>query len=105
MATTLFIDGEAGTTGLQIRARLEGRKDIQLLHADAAKRKDEKERRRWLNEADIVVLCLPDNEAREAVVMIENQRTKVLDASSAHRVAPGCAAAGARYGAAAIRYC
>jgi N-acetyl-gamma-glutamyl-phosphate reductase len=89
MATTLFIDGEAGTTGLQIRARLEGRKDIQLVHADAAKRKDEKERRRWLNEADIVVLCLPDNEARQAVVMIENPRTKVLDASSAHRVTPG----------------
>jgi N-acetyl-gamma-glutamyl-phosphate reductase len=89
MATTLFIDGEAGTTGLQIRGRLEGRKDIQLLHADAAKRKNEEERRRWLNEADIVVLCLPDDEARQAVAMIKNPRTKVLDASSAHRVAPG----------------
>jgi N-acetyl-gamma-glutamyl-phosphate reductase len=89
MTTTVFIDGESGTTGLQIRTRLEGRSDIQLLHADTEKRKEQTERRRWLNEADIVVLCLPDDGARQAVTMIENPRAKVLDASSAHRVAPG----------------
>jgi len=85
----VFIDGEAGTTGLQIRERLEGRRNIALVSIDPAKRKDEDERRRLLNSVDAVILCLPDDAAREAVALIENDAVKVIDASTAHRVAPG----------------
>ncbi|HEU4741446.1 MAG TPA: N-acetyl-gamma-glutamyl-phosphate reductase [Meiothermus sp.] len=85
----IFIDGEAGTTGLQIRLRLEGRKDLEILSIDPAKRKDELERKRLLNAADVAILCLHDDVARAAVAMIENPHTRVLDASSAHRVAEG----------------
>ncbi|MER3483097.1 MAG: N-acetyl-gamma-glutamyl-phosphate reductase [Meiothermus sp.] len=85
----IFIDGEAGTTGLQIRARLQGRDDLELLSIDPTKRKDETERRRLLNAADLAVLCLHDDLARAAVAMIENPATRVLDASSAHRVSEG----------------
>ncbi len=85
----IYIDGEAGTTGLQIRDRLATRDDIDLLTIDPAKRKDMDERRRLLNEADVAILCLPDDAARESVGLIDNDRTGVIDASTAHRVAAG----------------
>jgi N-acetyl-gamma-glutamyl-phosphate reductase len=88
MSAKVFIDGEAGTTGLQIRERLEGRSDIELVSIDPAKRKDADERKRLLNSVDAVILCLPDDAAREAVALIENDITKVIDASTAYRVAP-----------------
>jgi N-acetyl-gamma-glutamyl-phosphate reductase len=88
MSAKVFIDGEAGTTGLQIRERLEGRRDIQLVSIDPAKRKDADERKRLLNGVDAVILCLPDDAAREAVSLIENDAVKVIDASTAYRVAP-----------------
>lgn len=89
MSAKIFIDGEVGTTGLQIRARLEGRKDIGFLRLDDSKRKDVYARAEALNAADIAILCLPDEAAIEAVSMIENDTTRVIDASSAHRVAEG----------------
>jgi len=85
----VFVDGGAGTTGLEIRERLAGRRDVELLVLAEEQRKDASARRYALNEADIVVLCLPDDAAREAVALIENDRTRVIDASTAHRVAPG----------------
>ncbi|MEY4529610.1 MAG: hypothetical protein RLZZ156_331 [Deinococcota bacterium] len=84
----IYIDGEAGTTGLQIRARLEHRTDLELVSIDPEKRKDEFERQRLLNSVDLAVLCLHDDLARAAVQMITNPQTRVLDASTAHRVAP-----------------
>lgn len=83
----IFIDGEAGTTGLQVRSRLSARNDIvlSLLHD---KRRDIDARRKMLNEADLVILCLPDAQAIEAVGMIENPHTKIIDASTAHRTHP-----------------
>ncbi len=89
MAAKVFIDGEAGTTGLQIRERLEGRRDIELMSIDPARRKDAAARAELLNGVDVVILCLPDDAAREAVALIENPNVKVIDASTAHRVAPG----------------
>jgi N-acetyl-gamma-glutamyl-phosphate reductase len=85
----VFIDGEAGTTGLQIRERLEGRRDIELISIDPANRKDADERKRLLNGVDAVILCLPDDAAREAVALIETEAVKVIDASTAHRVVDG----------------
>lgn len=81
----IFIDGSYGTTGLRIEQRLSQRKDIELLKIDAAFRKDENERKRLLNSADISFLCLPDAAAVQAVSMIENGSVKVIDASTAHR--------------------
>jgi len=84
----VFIDGHVGTTGLRIREWLAGREDLELLAIDEAARKDEAARRALLNRADLVVLCLPDDAAREAVGWIESPTTRVVDASTAHRVAP-----------------
>ena len=89
MKPVVFIDGKEGTTGLQIYDRLTPREDIQLLLIDDEKRKDPAERKKCLNAADLVFLCLPDDAAREAVAMIENPNTRVIDASTAHRTAPG----------------
>ena len=89
MTHTVFIDGAAGTTGLEIAERLAGRAEFTLLTLNDARRKDAAARREALNAADFVILCLPDDAARQAVAMIDNDRTRVIDASTAHRVAPG----------------
>lgn len=89
MTATVFIDGEAGTTGLQILGRLKDRTDLALIQLDPARRKDVAARAEALNDADLVILCLPDEAAREAVGLIHNERTRVIDASTAHRTAPG----------------
>ncbi|NLS03150.1 N-acetyl-gamma-glutamyl-phosphate reductase [Rhizobium sp. P32RR-XVIII] len=91
MMAKIFIDGEAGTTGLQIRGRLAERRDLELLSIPSESRKDKAVRAALLNEADIAILCLPDDAAKESVSLIENDRTKVIDASTAHRVAEGWA--------------
>ena len=87
--TAVFIDGAAGTTGLEIAARLAGRTEFSLITLDDDRRKDPAARCQALNDADVVILCLPDDAAREAVALITNDRTVVIDASTAHRVAPG----------------
>ena len=84
----VYIDGKEGTTGLQIYERLGGRDDIELLLIDEDKRKDTEERRKFLNAADLVFLCLPDAAAVEAVSLIDNPNTRVIDASTAHRTNP-----------------
>lgn len=89
MTVRVFIDGAAGTTGLEIADRLAGRADIDFITLDDARRKDAAARREALNDADFVILCLPDDAAREAVALIDNDRTRVIDASTAHRVADG----------------
>jgi N-acetyl-gamma-glutamyl-phosphate reductase len=89
MSHTLFIDGEAGTTGLQIRERLRARSEIKILSIDPSRRKDPAARADALNSADAVILCLPDAAAKEAVALITRPDVRVIDASSAHRVSPG----------------
>ena len=91
MKPIVYIDGREGTTGLQIYDRLSGRRDIRLLLIDEEKRKDPAERRRLMNQADVVFLCLPDAAAVEAVELVENPDTRIIDASTAHRVDPGWA--------------
>jgi len=91
MAAKVFIDGEAGTTGLQIHRRLKARRDLDVLSIDPAKRKDAGARRELLNGADLVILCLPDDAAREAVGLIESNAVRVIDASTAHRTERGWA--------------
>ncbi len=83
--TKVYIDGQSGTTGLQIYDRIGARDDLELLRIDEDKRHDLDERRKYLNAADIVFLCLPDEGAREAVTLIEDPRVRVIDASTAHR--------------------
>lgn len=87
--TQIFIDGAAGTTGIQIRERLAGRSEFSLIELDDSARKDDAARAQAINAADIVILCLPDDAARAAVAMIANERTRVIDASTAHRTAAG----------------
>ena len=87
MTHTIFIDGEAGTTGLEIRERLEARGDLELILL-GDRRREVAARREALNGADAVILCLPDEAAREAVAMIENPAVRVIDASTAYRVDP-----------------
>ncbi len=90
--TSIFIDGEAGTTGLQIRERLEHRTDVTLVSIDPGRRKDPEARRELLNSVDVAILCLPDEAAKEAVAMIgEGSTTRVIDASTAYRTAEGWA--------------
>lgn len=91
MTKTVFIDGAAGTTGLEIAERLAGRSEFVLLTLPDAERKDAARRAEALNGSDFVILCLPDAAAVEAVAMIRNGGTKVIDASTAHRVASGWA--------------
>jgi len=83
----VFVDGQEGTTGLQIRDRLLGHGGVSLIEIDPEKRKDTAERRRLLNEADIAFLCLPDAAARESAALVTNERTRLIDASTAHRTA------------------
>ncbi len=85
MRTKVYIDGQSGTTGLQIYERIGARTDLELLRIDEDKRHDIEERKKFLNAADIVFLCLPDASAVEAVTLIDNPEVRVIDASTAHR--------------------
>jgi N-acetyl-gamma-glutamyl-phosphate reductase len=89
MKPKIFIDGEHGTTGLQIRARLAGRSDLEVISVPVERRKDISARAEFLNTADVAILCLPDDAAKESVSLIRNDTTRVIDASTAHRVAEG----------------
>jgi N-acetyl-gamma-glutamyl-phosphate reductase len=84
----IFIDGREGTTGLEIHERLKDRSDLELLQIPSEARKDPAVRREYVNAADVVITCLPDAAAKETVAMIENDRTRVLDPSTAHRIHP-----------------
>jgi N-acetyl-gamma-glutamyl-phosphate reductase len=88
MSAKIFIDGEVGTTGLQIRAQLSEREDVEIISIPHVSRKDPIARSEKLNAADLAILCLPDEAARESIVMIKNPNLKIIDASSAHRIDP-----------------
>lgn len=89
MTFSIFVDGAVGTTGLEIHQRLSSHAELSLIVLDEAQRKNASARKEALNDADIVILCLPDDAAREAVSLIENTATRVIDASTAHRTAAG----------------
>ena len=89
MKTKVFIDGSEGTTGLRIHERLDNRDDIELLTIAPELRKDPAERSRLINSSDITFLCLPDSAAREAVALVTNPNTRIIDASTAHRTEAG----------------
>lgn len=89
MTHRIFIDGSVGTTGIEIVERLSGRPELSVVTLEGDRRKDAQARKEELNAADIVILCLPDDAAREAVALIDNDHTRVIDASTAHRVADG----------------
>lgn len=89
MTVSVFIDGAVGTTGLEIRERLSGRSEIELIALEEKDRKNANKRAQALNDADFVILCLPDDAAREAVSLVTNPATRIIDASTAHRVAEG----------------
>ncbi len=91
MSYKVFVDGQEGTTGLQINEYLGQRADIELLKIDSDKRKDLAERKRLINASDVTFLCLPDEAARESVALVDNPNTCIIDASTAHRVHPGWA--------------
>ncbi len=91
MKFNVFVDGQEGTTGLRIHEYLAQRPDVEVLRIEADKRKDAAERARLLNAADVAFLCLPDAAAQEAVALVTNPRTCLIDASTAHRIAPGWA--------------
>ena len=86
MKTKVYIDGQSGTTGLQIYDRIGARDDIELLRIPEDKRHDIDERKKYINSADIVFLCLPDAGSIEAVSLVENDNVRIIDASTAHRV-------------------
>ena len=88
MKPKIYIDGSEGTTGLRIFERVGCRDDIEILTIDPALRKDVDERKKLINQSDITFLCLPDAAAREAVSLVENENTRIIDASTAHRVHP-----------------
>ena len=88
MAFKVFVDGQEGTTGLQINEYLAKRADIEVLKIEADKRKDLGERKRLINASDVTFLCLPDDAARESVALVDNPDTCIIDASTAHRVNP-----------------
>ncbi len=89
LSAKVFIDGDVGTTGLQIRSQLEHRTDLQLLRIAEHQRKDPVRRQEALNAADVAILCLPDDAARESTAMVENPKTKIIDTSTAHRISEG----------------
>jgi len=89
MTVTVFIDGEVGTTGLQIRQRLSSHAGVKVVSIDQDRRKDRDARAELINKVDAVILCLPDDGAREAVSLIETDSVRVIDASTAHRIADG----------------
>lgn len=89
MTAKIFIDGEHGTTGLQIRQKLAGRSDLEIISIPTERRKDPAARAEFLNAADVAILCLPDDAAKESVALIANDTTRVIDASTAYRVADG----------------